>query len=153
MARPDLALRRLQTQALIDLTRIRHATERWAEEGFAEAGIEGITPAQANALMVLVQARHPLTAAALARELGLSEVTVGRFVRALEDGGWVERTRDPEDGRAFRLAPTARARASLPRFISVTNGLLDRAFAGLSAEEVARITAALARVRANLDPD
>jgi DNA-binding MarR family transcriptional regulator len=150
MSRPDLDLRRAQTQALVDLARIRHASERLVDGWLKDQGL-AITSAQANALLVLVNARHPLSQAELARELSLSEVTVGRFVRAMEDGGWVERTRDPEDARALLLRPTAQARDLLPRFITVSNQLLDRAFAGLDDAAVDRITKCLARIRDNLD--
>ena len=152
-SRPDLELRRVQTRAFIDLGRIRHASERLVEGLLARAELADITPAQANALMVLVNARQPLTAAQLARELALSEVTVGRFVRAMEEAGWIERTRDPADSRALLLEPTARAREALPRYIRVSNDLLDQAFAGFDRDEVERIAAVLAKVRANLDPD
>ncbi len=153
MAGPDLALRRLQTQALVDLGRIRQATERHVERWLAEAGLEDVTPAQANALLVLVNARRPLAQAHLAQALSVSKVTVGRFVRALEEAGWVERTRDPEDSRAYRLAPTAKAREALPRFISVSNQLLDAAFQGLDDAGIARAAECVATIRANLDPD
>jgi DNA-binding MarR family transcriptional regulator len=153
MSGTDLALRRVQTRALVDLGRIRQATERLVERWLAEEGLEGVTPAQANALLVLVDARQPLAQAHLARALSLSEVTVGRFVRALEESGWVERTRDPDDTRAWRLAPTAKAREALPRFIAVSNRLLDTAFAGLDAEGIARVAGCVAVIRQNLDPD
>ncbi len=73
-------------------------------------------------------------------------------MRPLEEAGWVERTRDPEDSRAYRLAPTAKARDGLPRFISVSNQLLDAAFRGLDDAGIARAAECLAAIRANLDP-
>jgi DNA-binding MarR family transcriptional regulator len=150
--RPDLELRRLQTQALIDLARVRHASERQVESLLAEAGLTDITPQQANTLMVLFNAREPMTAAALAQQLALSEVTVGRFVRALEESGWVVRQRDPSDSRALLVSPTPRAREALPRYIQVSNALLDRAFAGFDEESCRRFAEALGLIRANLDP-
>jgi DNA-binding MarR family transcriptional regulator len=151
MARPDLALRRAQTQLLVDLARLRHASEARVERLLREEGLTDITPAQANALLVLVNARSPLTAARLAEALSISEVTVGRFVRALEAGGWVERRPDPDDSRARRLVPTEKTRERLPAFIRVSNALLDRAFAGVDREEVLRLAALLAGVRDRLD--
>lgn len=153
MPRPDLELRRLQTQALVDLARISHVSERHVERWLAEEGLSDVTPAQANALLVLINARNPLSQAELARDLSLSEVTVGRFVRALQDAGWVARTRDPKDARAYVIAPTEKARLALPRFIAVSNRLLDLAFAGLDARAIERVTRCLASIRDNLDPD
>ncbi|MEQ1501855.1 MAG: MarR family transcriptional regulator [Myxococcota bacterium] len=150
---PDLERRRRQTQALVDLARIRNVSERKIEGWLAEEGLRAITPAQANALLVLVNARQPLSQVQLARALSLSEVTVGRFVRAMEDAGWVERDRDPGDARAYRIAPTARAREALPRFIAVSNRLLDEAFAGLDDASIDRVTRCIAVLRGNLDPE
>ncbi len=150
--KPDLPLRRAQTQALIDLVRIRHSSEARVDELIGEAELERVTPAQANALMVLFNAREPITAATLADELALSEVTVGRFVRAMEEAGWLERRPHPNDSRAFLLAPTQKARDALPRFIQVTNRLLDTAFAGFTREEIEARSRYLTRLRANLDP-
>lgn len=149
-SRPDLDLRRLQTRALVDLARIRHSTERLVDSWLRDQGLD-ITSAQANALLVLVNARRPLSQVELANELSLSEVTVGRFVRAMEEAGWVERTRDPSDARALLLRPTARARDALPRFIAVSNQLLDRVFAGLDDAEIERVTQLIAAIRANVD--
>lgn len=153
MKPPDLEQRRRQTQALVDLGRIRHATERLVEGWLADEGLRDVTPAQANALLVLVNARRPLSQAELARQLSVSEVTVGRFVRALEDAGWVGRTRDPDDSRAWRIAPTSKARDALPRFIAVSNRILDTAFVGLDATAIERVASCLERIRNNLDPE
>jgi DNA-binding MarR family transcriptional regulator len=152
MPRPDLTLRRVQTQLLVDLARVRHASERLVEGLLRDEGLTDITPAQANALLVLVNARSPLTAARLAEALSISEVTVGRFVRAMEAGGWVARERDPDDSRAWLLVPTARTRERLPSFIRVSNALLDRAFAGVAREDVLALAAFLGEVRQRIEP-
>lgn len=150
-SRPDLRLRRVQTRAMIDLARIRHGSEALVEGLLREHGLEDVTSAQANALMVLIDARRALTAAELARELSLSEVTVGRFVRALEAGGWIQRDPDPTDARARRLSPTSKTREALPRFIAVSNALLDLAFEGLDDDAIRRFAEALAALRERLD--
>lgn len=151
MARPDLALRRVQTQLLVDLTRVRHASEGIVERLLLAEGLTDITPAQANALLVLVNARSPLTAARLAEALSVSEVTAGRFVKALLAGGWVERRPDPADSRARLLVVTDRTRRHLPAFIRVTNAVLDRAFATVGRDELQRLAELLAEVRQRLD--
>jgi DNA-binding MarR family transcriptional regulator len=82
--------------------------------------------------------------------MSVSEVTVGRFVKALERDGWVTREADPDDGRAWLLRPTRKAYRALPRFIRVSNALLDRAFADFSEAEVNRVVATGERIRENL---
>ncbi|MEZ4316605.1 MAG: MarR family transcriptional regulator [Myxococcota bacterium] len=145
----DLAFRRLQADILLDLQRIRHVTERRIDELLKDHELD-VTPAQANVLMTLFQSRHAMTARQLARDMQLSEVTVGRFVRALENGGWVERERDPSDSRAILVGPTPKARAALPRFIAVSNAIQDVAFAGLERQVVERIGTCTRRILENL---
>lgn len=146
----DIGLRRLQTEALLDLNRIRLLSERRVEALLLEHDLQDITPAQANALMVLFQARTPLPAARLAEELAVSEVTVGRFLRALEASGWVERWRDPSDSRRVLVRPSERARRALPRFIAVSNAVLDQAFGCFDQESIEEIAVRVAMVRHNL---
>lgn len=146
----DLRLRHAQADAYLALHRVHGSIRDVARTGFQAAGVGGITPAQADALMVLFQRRAPLTARQLAAELGLSEVTVGRFVKALEENGWVARTPDPRDARARLVSPTPKARAALPAFIGVSNAVLDIAFAGFDRAEVEAFAALVRRIRDNL---
>ncbi len=147
----ELAARRTQTAAFLDLARIIRAMDRNVDHHFTRVGLTDITPAQANALMVLFEAREPMTARRLSEALSLSEVTVGRFLRALEQRGWVARERDPADSRAILVSPTGKAREHLPRFIEVTNTLMDQAFAGLAPERLASLLQGIQHVRQNLD--
>ncbi len=134
---------------MIDFGRVTYATERWGAEHFADYGLEGITPTQARALMVLVHGRASLTARELADQLGVSQVTVSRFVKALMAGGWLERVRDTRDRRAWRLHPTARTMAALPAFIAVTNDVMDRLFAGLTEAQFDALAETVAHLRRN----
>jgi len=147
----QLSHRRRQTQIIVDLGRIRSAADRWVEQALSAHELHRITPAQANVLMVLFNARRPLTGAELARELGISEVTVSRFLKRMEAAEWVERQPDPEDGRRRLVRPTPTARQALPRFIAVSNTLLDTAFAGLDPEQVQHLAGLVAGVRQTLE--
>jgi DNA-binding MarR family transcriptional regulator len=146
----SLQLRRVQADAYLDLSRIQREIERRAAALLDEHGLRDVTPAQAGALMVLFGERGPLRARELATRLGLSEVTVGRFVHALHGAGWVSRTPDPDDSRAVLLAPTPKAYRALPRFIQVSNTLLDDAFAGFTAAEVEQVAKTTERLRRNI---
>ena len=149
----DLAVRRCQTRAMLDLGRIHAVITRQTKALFAAEGLDHITPAQANVLMVLFEARAPLNARAIHRKLGVSEVTVSRLIGTLVKHGWVERSRDPQDARAMLIRPTEQARASLPRFIRVTNALLDVTFQGFGYDELRQLNGAVRRVTTNLDGD
>lgn len=146
----DLSLRRIQTGILLDLQRIRQSIEARVEQMLRDHDLQ-VTPAQANVLMALVEAREPRTARQLAQDLRVSDVTMGRFVRALEGGGWIARRRDPNDSRAILVRPTAKAREALPRFIAVSNALADGSFAGFGRDEVEQFGRMMHTVRANLE--
>ncbi len=147
--RPDLELRRWQSDALLNLQRIRHASERRVERLLAEEGLD-VTPAQANVLMILIARKQPMTARQLADDMELSQVTVGRFLKALERGDWVSRDRDPQDARAILVRPTQKALQALPRFLRVSNDTLDHAFAGFDKEQIREMARIISVVRGNL---
>jgi DNA-binding MarR family transcriptional regulator len=149
-AEVDLALRRQQADAFLSFSRITRQVERRVAELLHAHGLADVTPAQANVLMVLFQARAPLTARHVADAMSLSQPTIGRFIHALEREGWVERRPDPADSRAMLLRPTKKAFAALPRFIAVSNALLDEAFAGCGPATVRRIGRTLERILGNL---
>ena len=138
--REDLAWRRLQTEAMLMFSRVHQQVLRQTTQRLEEAGIRGITPAQANALIVLFNARGAINAQALAAELGVSEVTVSRLLRRMEEDGWVERTPDPADRRAMLLRTTPMARAMFHRLVQVSNRVLDDLFGDLSREELRTLT-------------
>ena len=149
-ARPGaarLAARRQQAETFLNFARLNRMLDRMIGELFVQEGLTDVTPAQANALMILFQERGPLTARDLAERMGLSQVTVGRFVKALTAGGWVSRQADPSDARAMLVLPTRKAVRALPRFIRVSNSLLDRAFAGFGEAAVQRIAGTTERLR------
>ena len=147
----DLELRRIQADAFVRIARIRRALERRTEALLADAGIDDITPAQTHTLMVLFHAREPMNACSVAEALGVSQVTVSRFLKALAAAGWVQRERDPNDSRAYLLRPTPKAYDGLRRLVHVFNAVHDEAFAGFSPDEIRRSAAWVERIDRNLD--
>ena len=143
------AHRRIQTGLLLDLARIQARYHRLVVGRFAREQLD-ITPSQAQALLVLLEADQALSAQELARELGMSKVTVGRFVRGLIERGWVERSRDPTDQRRYHLRPTDQTRQALPRFVRLSNASMDQLFEGLQRDEIEQLGAWLGRIRTNI---
>ena len=113
--------------------------------------LENVTPAQANALIILFQNKGAMTARQLAGQMNLSEVTVGRFVRALESANWVVRNADPSDSRAILISPSRKAMRNFDRFLRVTNKVLEDAFDGFSRKQVNGLLGMLEQVRENLE--
>ncbi len=145
-----LSHRRAQSVRFLAFARVQRLVDAKVTALLAAEGLKDVTSQQANVLMVLFQAKRALSARAIADAMAVSEVTVGRFVKALAAAGWADRQRDPDDGRAFAIRPTKKAYRNLPRFIAVSNRLLDEAFAGFSAREIQRVGATTERILANL---
>jgi DNA-binding MarR family transcriptional regulator len=78
---------------------------------FAAAGLDGIRPAQAVALVPLVAGG--LHASDVADRLGVSRQAVAQAIVALERHGYVSRGPDPVDARAQLIELTPRGRQAL----------------------------------------
>lgn len=109
----------------------------------------GVTTAQWRVLLRL--AREPgLKQVELADRMDVEPITACRIVDRLEDAGLVERQRDPDDRRAWRLALTQKAEPILKRLGQLAEEMAAEAFEGLKAHEIDAVRAALARVRENV---
>jgi DNA-binding MarR family transcriptional regulator len=150
LEREQIALRRRQTEVMLAFSRVNQLILKRSGELLGDRGFQTITPSQANALIVLFNARRPMNARELARELAVSEVTVSRFLRKMEEEGWVERTPDPADGRSMLLRTTAYARSRFLDLAEVSNALLDSIFGGLAHADLDRLASVVQRVQSNL---
>ena len=108
----------------------------------------GVTRAQWKVLFKL--SRTPgLRQVELADMLELEPITLCRIVDRLEDAGLVERSRDPEDRRAWRLHVTAEAQPLVEKLKAVGAELIGQAFAGIDPDEIEITRRVLARAREN----
>ena len=92
------------------------ATQRWNEllhERFTAAGWGEVRPSYGSILVPLFE-EDSLRMGELARRARLSKQTMTTMVRLLERDGLVRREPDPEDGRAYRVVLTAKARRFEP---------------------------------------
>lgn len=108
----------------------------------------GVTRAQWKVLFKLT--RSPgLRQVELADMLDLEPITLCRIVDRLEEGDLVERTRDPEDRRAWRLHVTPKAQPLVDKLQAIGADLVDQAFSGIDPEQIEITRQVLARVREN----
>ena len=108
----------------------------------------GVTRAQWKVLFKLT--RMPgLRQVELADMLEIEPITLCRIIDRLEEAGLVERSRDPEDRRAWRLHVTAQAQPLIAKLQSVGDKLVDRAFAGIDPKDIEVTRQVLARIRDN----
>jgi len=109
----------------------------------------GVTSAQWRLLLRL--SREPgLKQVELAERLDVEPITACRIVDRLEEAGLVERQRDPDDRRAWRLVLTEKAQPILNRLRALAEEMSGEAFAGMSGEEVEAMRGKLARIRENV---
>ena len=108
----------------------------------------GVTRAQWKVLFKLTR-KPGLRQVELADLLDLEPITLCRIVDRLEEGGLVERTRDPEDRRAWRLNVTEKAQPLIEKLQAVGAELVSQAFAGIDREDIEITRRVLAQAREN----
>ena len=133
----------MRTTTQADLAvRLRLAIARTARRLRQEAG-EELSPSQTTALATID--RHgPLTPSELALRERIQRPTVTRIVARLEEGGLVQRTRDPQDGRSSLVALTPAGRDLLARGRTRKDAHLARRLRELDAEDHAALQRAAA---------
>jgi len=108
----------------------------------------GVTRAQWKVLFKVT--RSPgLRQVDLADLLDLEPITLCRIVDRLEESGLVERVRDPDDRRAWRLHVTAKAQPLVEKLHAVGAQLVDHAFAGIDPKDIETTRRVLAQAREN----
>jgi MarR family transcriptional regulator for hemolysin len=108
----------------------------------------GVTRAQWKVLFKLTR-KPGLRQVELADMLDLEPITLCRIVDRLEEARLVERVRDPDDRRAWRLHVTVQARPLVEKLQEVGSELVEHAFAGIDPKDIETTRQVLARVREN----
>jgi DNA-binding MarR family transcriptional regulator len=81
--------------------------------------------------------------------LDLEPITLCRIVDRLEEAGLVERVRDPDDRRAWRLHVTAQAQPLVEKLRGVGAELIGHAFSGIDPKDIEITRRVLAQAREN----
>ena len=108
----------------------------------------GVTRAQWKVLFKLTR-KPGLRQVELADMLELEPITLCRIVDRLEEAGLVERVRDPEDRRAWRLHVTAKAQPLIDKLQAVGAELVEQVFSGIDPKDIEIARNVLARAREN----
>lgn len=106
----------------------------------------GVTRAQWKVLFKLTR-KPGLRQVELADLLELEPITLCRIVDRLEEAGLVERVRDPDDRRAWRLHVTAEAQPLVDKLQAVGADLVDQAFSGIDPKDIEITRRVLAQAR------
>ena len=118
------------------------ATEQWASA-------QGIHTTDARALAALAEAQragHAMTAGELGTTIGLSSPATSALIHRLENGGHIERKRDPEDRRRVLLTPSLPAVLSAIEYFQPMGDAVTAALDGCSGEDTNVIEGFLERL-------
>ena len=113
------------------------------------ARLLGTTRTQWKAL-AHVSRNEGMNQGALAELLEVEPITLTRLVDRLEEAGLIERRRDPADRRAWRLFLTDKAKPVLDHMHAIAGEMTAQALDGIDPADLARLTATLDHIRANL---
>jgi DNA-binding MarR family transcriptional regulator len=112
---------------------------------------ETLSPGAASALATLVWG-GPMRLGDLAAAERVTAPTMSRIVAGLDSGGYVDRTPDPDDGRAQLLAPTEQGRALATGLRSARIRNVAAALDRLDAEQREALVTSLAAFERALEP-
>ena len=121
------------------------ASQRWNEllaEGFAAHGFPEVRPSYGSVLLPLFE-EDGLRMGQIAERARLSKQTMTTMVRLCERDGLVVRERDAEDGRAFRVYLSDRAKAFRPVAKAVSRKIDHEVLATLGERQTAALARAL----------
>jgi DNA-binding MarR family transcriptional regulator len=97
------------------------------------------------AMLAMLRDNGALPQQELCDRMGMTQNTVVTWLNELEELGFVERQRDPEDRRKHNVALTDKGATALERAETELRRLEDEALAGLSADERAQLRKLLAK--------
>lgn len=93
-----------------------HDAARLLRRRFEGRGAEhGLSAAQWRLMVHVVRHGCGVSQARLAEALEIEPISVSRLVDRMEQGGWVERSPDPQDRRVRLIHPTGARMRPLPR--------------------------------------
>jgi DNA-binding MarR family transcriptional regulator len=121
---------------------LRTAVVRLNHSLRAPVARRGVTPTRLTALATLEKSGQ-MRARDLAERLSITAASMSRLVEALEEGGWIDREPDPEDGRAQLLSISGAGRETLRKMRVEGTGDLADAIRALPDAERTQLAAAL----------
>jgi MarR family transcriptional regulator for hemolysin len=86
----------------------------------------------------------------LAELLSITSASTVRLVDRLSRDGWAERVSDPDDRRIKLISPTPKAIEAWEEMSNHAREITNRAYAGLTTDEINAVKTVLKKVRGNL---
>lgn len=134
----------------LDMKGILRATRQMINAGLEPLGLSG---AEGDILFHLLTGSNGYQQEQLAEQLDIGKAAISRVIDALESKGYVTRTRQMEDRRAYRISLTEEGLSIGPGIRGIYERLYARVKQGIADDEFCRIETLLGRVKANLHPE
>ena len=113
--------------------------------------VQGLGMTQEQCRVILHLSRHEgIQQVDLAELLEIKPITLARLLDKLQEPGLIERRRNPDDRRAFRLYLTASAHAVLKDVLAIGVATRLDANRGVSTSDLEKLFSVLSRIKANL---
>jgi MarR family transcriptional regulator, lower aerobic nicotinate degradation pathway regulator len=138
----------LVASAMFLLKRLGHAAKERSLQGYEEAGLH---PYHFAILLVLAEG-SPETQGSIADRLGYDRGQLVGLLDELEEHGFIERRRDPNDRRRHVVQLTSDGKQALRRLRAMTRRLEDEFLAPLSKQERADLHVLLLRLAETHEP-
>jgi DNA-binding MarR family transcriptional regulator len=132
-------VRSLYRLGMVQRELARHALAELGSQGFVALGV--------------IRLHGPVRVSDVAQTLNVALSVASRQVAALERAGYVERTGDPDDGRAHRVSATKAGRKVLEESHRRMVHAFSRALEDWSPEESAALSGSLERLREDVHRD
>jgi DNA-binding MarR family transcriptional regulator len=97
-------------------------------------------------VVITIEAEPGICAAEITNRWALEKMSVNRAIQRLHNDGYVSRTRDPEDGRSYRLELTDKGKALYARIAPTANARYNELMSVLNEDESAALLAALSKL-------
>ena len=108
-------------------------------------------PSSGYLLLSWLANNGPQRGSTIADQLGIDKGAISRQAQHLEELGLLDRSPDPDDGRAMLLAASAEAVTGLARVKDVRRAALDERLAGWSDDDLTALVSLLGRYNAALE--
>lgn len=138
----------MQRNAIMLVSRIHEAADKWIAAELAAAGLKGVVPSHGDVLALLFRQREA-TMHELAEFARRTKPTMTVLVGKLERMGLVRRAPSPLDARCQIVRLTPEGEKLRQAFESISRRLAARAYAGLPPAAARRLETTLSGILSN----
>lgn len=131
------------------LSRIRHQAHSFLEEEMRRECIGEIAPSFGD-VFVIAAVMGPMPMKEIARHTYKDKSTITGAVKSLEKHGYLKRVKDPADGRASLVSPTAKALKTMEKFRAISDRMNARLFADLSDGQLEALFSMLEKISGSM---